>query len=141
MIAAKLKIAVLYDVWEDEAPAPPPEEEKPRTRKRKPGRQKKKEKHDREEIFEALQKLGHEPSYHILDGRTQSLVSLAKSGADLVFNLTESFAGDDTMDMNVAAYLDLVDLPYTGAGPHAHMLAQNKAIAKKMFAFHGIKTP
>jgi D-alanine-D-alanine ligase len=141
MIAAKLKIAVLYDVWEDEAPAPPPEEEKPRTRKRKPGRQKKKEKHDREEIFEALQKLGHEPSYHILDGRTQSLLSLAKSGADLVFNLTESFAGDDTMDMNVAAYLDLVDLPYTGAGPHAHMLAQNKAIAKKMFAFHGIKTP
>ena len=30
---------------------------------------KKKEKHDREEIFAALVKLGYEPSYHVLDGR------------------------------------------------------------------------
>jgi D-alanine-D-alanine ligase len=32
-------------------------------------------------------------------------------------------------------------LHYTGAGPHANFLAQDKAIAKKMFAFHGIRTP
>jgi D-alanine-D-alanine ligase len=43
--------------------------------------------------------------------------------------------------MHVAAYMDLVGLPYTGAGPHANFLAQDKAIAKKMFAFHGIRTP
>ncbi|HZR10511.1 MAG TPA: ATP-grasp domain-containing protein, partial [Myxococcales bacterium] len=88
-----------------------------------------------------LTKLGHEPFYHVLDGRTQSLHGLAKCGADLVFNLTESYAGDDTMEMNVAAYLDLIGLPYTGAGPHASFLAQDKATAKKMFAFHGIRTP
>ncbi|MBV9183397.1 MAG: ATP-grasp domain-containing protein, partial [Acidobacteria bacterium] len=50
-------------------------------------------------------------------------------------------AGDDTKEMNVAAYLDLIQLPYTGAGPHAHFLAQDKATAKKMFHFHGIRTP
>jgi D-alanine-D-alanine ligase len=66
---------------------------------------------------------------------------LAKCGADLVFNLTESYAGDDTKEMNVAAYMDLIGLPYTGGGPHAHFLAQDKATAKKMFAFHGIRTP
>jgi D-alanine-D-alanine ligase len=55
--------------------------------------------------------------------------------------LTESFAGDDTKEMNVTAYLDLLGLPYTGAGPHAHFLAQDKGTAKKMFAFHGIRTP
>jgi D-alanine-D-alanine ligase len=43
--------------------------------------------------------------------------------------------------MNVAAYMDLIGLPYTGAGPHAHFLAQDKATAKKMFHFHEIRTP
>jgi D-alanine-D-alanine ligase len=66
---------------------------------------------------------------------------LGKCGADLIFNLTESYAGDDTKEMNVAAYMDLLGLPYTGAGPHAHFLAQDKATAKKMFAFHEIRTP
>ena len=45
------------------------------------------------------------------------------------------------MDMNLAAYLDLLGKPYTGAGPHALYLAQDKALAKKIFAFHGIRTP
>src|SRR5499427_8843041 len=128
----QLKVAVLYEVWGEE----PPESEKAAESGRK-----RKEKEDREEIFDALTKLGHEPSYYVLDGRPQSLHGLAKCGADLVFNLTESYAGDDTKEMNVAAYMDLIGLAYTGAGPHAHFLAQDKATAKKMFAFHGIRTP
>jgi D-alanine-D-alanine ligase len=129
----KLKIAVLYDQWGEEET---PESEKTA----QPGRRRK-EKEDREEIFDALTKLGHEASYYVLDGRPQSLHGLAKCGADLVFNLTESYAGDDTKEMNVAAYMDLIGLPYTGAGPHAHFLAQDKATAKKMFHFHQIRTP
>src|SRR5579864_6905172 len=132
-MADKLKVAVLYDQWGEEET---PESEKAA----QPGRRRK-EKEDREEIFDALTKLGHEPSYYVLDGRPQSLHALAKCGADLVFNLTESYAGDDTKEMNVAAYMDLIGLPYTGAGPHAHFLAQDKATAKKMFHFHGIRTP
>jgi D-alanine-D-alanine ligase len=77
----------------------------------------------------------------VLDGGEKSLVALARCDADLMFNLTESFAGDDTKDMNIAAYLDLLACQYTGAGPHALYLAQDKALAKKIFAFHGIKTP
>src|SRR6476620_1128894 len=137
-----MKIAVLYDIWEEEGATPePPPEPKPAARKSKARKKKKREKEDREEIFEALEKLGHEPSYLILDGSPQGLTSLAKCEADLIFNLTESFAGDDTKEMHVAAYLDLLGLRYTGAGPHASFLAQDKAIAKKMFAFHGIRTP
>ena len=133
----KLKIAVLYDLWgEGEEP---PQPEKPARAARK--RRAKREKEDREEIHEALTKLGHEASYYVLDGRTPSLHGLAKCGADLAFNLTESYAGDDTKEMNVAAYLDLIGLAYTGAGPHAHFLAQDKATAKKMFHFHNIRTP
>src|ERR1700691_4459349 len=144
MTSAKLKVAVLYDVWEDEtAAAEVVAEEKTPARKPKPKQKRKPrtEKEDREEIFEALEKLGHEPFYQVLDGRPQCLTALAKCDADLVFNLTESFAGDDTKEMNVAAYMDLLDMPYTGGGPHAHFLAQDKGTAKKMFEFHGIKTP
>jgi len=129
----KMKVAVLYDVWG--------EEETPESEKAAESGRKRKVKEDREEIFEALTKLEHEPSYYVLDGRPQSLHGLAKCGADLVFNLTESYAGDDTKEMNVAAYMDLIGLPYTGAGPHAHFLAQDKATAKKMFHFHDIRTP
>ncbi|HEY3203589.1 MAG TPA: D-alanine--D-alanine ligase [Thermoanaerobaculia bacterium] len=138
MSREKLKIAVLYDLWEEE-PEPPPLPEKPSKTKRP--RKRKKEKHDREEIFEALGKLGHEAVYQVVDGRDQSLIALARAEADLFFNLTESYAGDDTKDMNLAAYLDLLDKPYTGAGPHALYLAQDKALAKKIFAFHKIRTP
>lgn len=136
MSKANYKVAVLYDAWEDEAPEPAPEPaRKPKKKK------KKKEKHDREEIFEALGKLGYEPFYQVLDGNNQSLAAVARAEAELTFNLTESYAGDDTKDMNIAAYLDLLGRAYTGAGPHALYLAQDKALAKKIFAFHGIKTP
>jgi D-alanine-D-alanine ligase len=143
-MSGNLKIAVLYDVFEDAADGdstPPVAAEKKSSRKKKPQTKTKREKEDREEIYEALTKLGHKPFYQVLDGTPQCLESLSKCGADLVFNLTESFAGDDTKEMNIAAYLDLLELHYTGAGPHAHFLAQDKAVAKKMFAFHGIKTP
>jgi D-alanine-D-alanine ligase len=77
----------------------------------------------------------------VLDGKDGSLVALARNGADLIFNLTESYAGDDTRDMNIAAYLELLDRPFTGAGSHALYLAQDKALAKKIFQFHGLPTP
>src|SRR5580693_8161324 len=141
MTGGKLKVTVLYDLWEEEPAEVQEEVPAPRKRKGQKVRKKKPVKHDREEIFEALEKLGHEPSYHVLNGRSQSLLGLAKCNADLIFNLTESYAGDDTKEMQVTAFLDLLDLPYTGAGPHAHILAQDKSIAKKMFAFHDIQSP
>jgi D-alanine-D-alanine ligase len=139
MSLSKLKIAVLYDILEEESS--PPEVEEPKSRRNGKRKRKKKHKEDREEIFEALEKLGHEPFYQVLDGSIQSLSSLSRCGADLVFNLTESFAGDDTMDMNVAAYLDLIGMSYTGAGPRGLFLGQEKSVAKKLFQFQGIRTP
>jgi D-alanine-D-alanine ligase len=137
MSRAKLKIAILYDTWGEDEPEPPAEPQAA-PRRKKP---RKKEKEDREEIHEALQKLGHEPCYHVLDGRLQTLHALGKLDVDLVFNLSESYAGDDTMDMNIAGYMDLVGKRYTGAGPRGLFLAQDKAIAKKIFNFHGVRTP
>src|SRR5256885_7406817 len=126
-MAEKLKIAILYDTWgEEEVEVQPEPKRKPGKRKRR----RRREKHDREEIFEALEKLGHEPSYQVLDGTDKTLSILAKSDADLFFNLTEAYAGDDTKEMHVAAYLDLLGRAYTGAGPQALYLAQDKSLAK-----------
>jgi D-alanine-D-alanine ligase len=128
----KLRVGVLYDATnggEEEAEA------------RGSRRKRRRAKHDHEEIHEALKKTGFEPFYHALDGTPETLHSLASERADLYFNLTESYAGDDTKEMHVAAYLDLLGRRYTGAGPHGLYLAQDKALAKKIFAFHGIRTP
>src|SRR5688572_31471315 len=69
-----------------------------------------------EEVAEALTKLGHEPVMYELDGTQKSLLGLAKADCDLVFNLAESFADDDTADFKIGAFLDLLGRNYTGAG-------------------------
>ncbi len=135
MVAPPLKIGILYDAWfedQEEAPAP--------TGAGRPAG-KRREKSDREEIFDVLEKRGHRPAFHCLDGRARSLKALAGADFELVFNLTESYAGDDTKDINIAAYLDLLGIPYTGSGPSGLHLAQDKAVAKRLFQFHGIRTP
>jgi D-alanine-D-alanine ligase len=129
---AKLRVAVLYDTWDDGGEAEEPEKSRG---KKKP------EKEDRQEIHEALKAAGHSPFYLEIDGTKDALKRLADAECDLVFNLTESWAGDDTKDINLAAYLDLLGLRYTGSGPAGLHLAQNKSLAKKIFAFHGIRTP
>jgi len=132
----KLKIVVLYDrVLVDESDEPAASTEKsPVTRTLD-----KKEVED--EVSDALTKLGHEPVMYELDGTLKSLLGLAKIDCDLVFNLAESFADDDTADFKIAAFLDLLGKKYTGTGANGLMLAQDKAVAKKIFAFHGIHTP
>ena len=129
----KLRVGVLYDAWGDG--------EEDAAQSKPPRRKRRREKPDHEEVYEALKKAGHDAFYHVLDGTTGTLHAIADQRADLYFNLTESYAGDDTKEMNVAAYLELLGRRFTGAGPHGLYLAQDKALAKKIFAFHGIRTP
>ena len=129
---AKLRIGVLYDYWWDEDEDRTGE--KPRPKRKSPDE-------DVQEVYEALKKNGHNPVFLRLDGTPSSLVEIAESETDLIFNLVESFAGNDGYDTNVAAFLELLGRRYTGAGAHGLYLAQDKALAKKIFAFHGIHTP
>jgi len=133
-MAGKLKIVVLYDRWE-------PEEEESSGNGKAPIVRTLDKKEVEEEVVDALTKLGHEPSLHQLDGSLKSLHALARLDCDLIFNLSESFAGNDTADFNIAAYMELIGKRFTGSGSHGLMLAQDKSVAKKIFAFHGIHTP
>jgi D-alanine-D-alanine ligase len=58
-----------------------------------------------------------------------------------VFNLAESFAGNDMADYCIAAYLELLEKRFTGSGSHGLLYAQDKGVAKKILEFHGIHTP
>ena len=145
-----MKISIVYDVWEgtEEYPGAAAdivleegESPKKSAKKKKPRKKEHRPKLDREEVFGALKRLDHEPVYQEINGHDQSLISVARSKADLFFNLTESYAGDDTKDKNLAAFFDLLDMPYTGSGPEGLFLAQDKALAKKVFNFHHISTP
>jgi D-alanine-D-alanine ligase len=133
-MAGKLKIVVLYDRWE-------PEEDSSGTNGKAPLVRTLDKKEVEGEVIDALAKLGHEPTLHVLDGSLKSLHALPKFDCDIVFNLSESFGGNDTADYNIAAYLELFAKPFTGSGSHGLMLAQDKSVAKKIFAFHGIATP
>ena len=134
-----MKIAIVFDNWEgtESYPGENAEEAAPPRR----GRKKRKPLTDREAIAKALIELGHEPYEIPLDGKASSLTKIARENADLFFNLTESYAGDDTMEMNFCAYLDLLGKKYTGAGPDASYLAMEKSVAKKIMRFHEINTP
>jgi D-alanine-D-alanine ligase len=60
---------------------------------------------------------------------------------DIVFNLMEAFAGVTTFDQNVVSYLELLRLPYTGCNPRGLILARDKALSKKLLAYHRIRVP
>jgi D-alanine-D-alanine ligase len=132
---SKLKIVVLYDRVLDDSEDPAlPSDKAPVVRTLD-------KKEVEEEVADALAKLGHEPVLYELDGTQKSLFGIARMDGDLVFNLVESFADDDTADFKIAAFLELLGRKYTGTGTNGLMLAQDKAVAKKIFAFHGIHTP
>lgn len=133
-----MNIAILYDRWEGYEEYPGAAIEAELASEDKP---KKKKKTDIEAIGDALRELGHEPELMPIDGKVQTLQKVAKSKCDLFFNLVESYAGHDTMEMHFAAYLDLVGKKYTGAGPEGSFLAMDKAVAKKIVRFHELYTP
>ena len=87
----KLHVVVLYDRWEESEESGASSDRAPLTRTLD-----KKEVED--EVAETLRKLGHDATLHVLDGSIKSLHALARTECDLVFNLAESFAGNDTAD-------------------------------------------
>ena len=131
-----MKVVILYNTWEGYEEYPGAEAEKRAGKKKK-----KKKKTDIEAISDALRELGHEPSTLAVDGRPQTLTRVRNTQADLFFNLVESYAGDDTMEMHFAAYLDLVGKRYTGAGPQGSFLAMDKSVAKMIIRYHELYTP
>ena len=94
------------------------------------------------QVTRALRRQGHQVSVLGVHSDVKRLVAgLSRRKPDLVFNLVEMFAENMFGDMAMEGFLDLIGLKYTGVGPGESYLTQDKALSKKLLAFHGILYP
>ncbi|PIP15260.1 hypothetical protein COW98_01275 [Candidatus Roizmanbacteria bacterium CG22_combo_CG10-13_8_21_14_all_35_9] len=66
---------------------------------------------------------------------------LRKSNVDLVINLAASVRGNEYLASTVPALLELLEIPYTGAGILGESLSYNKFIIKKLLQQNGVPVP
>lgn len=95
-----------------------------------------------DDVSAAVESLGHDPltlAFH--DDVVGVATRLRDEAPDLVFNLTESFAGKSALDSGMASLLNLLHLRYTGSSHSGLLLAGDKLLAKRILSFHGIRTP
>ena len=94
------------------------------------------------EIVNTLRKSGH-------DVRPLGVQHELKPIADeiqawqphVAFNLLEEFHGETAYDQNVASFLELLRMPYTGCNPRDLVLARGKDRSKQILAYHRIPMP
>jgi D-alanine-D-alanine ligase len=95
-----------------------------------------------EDIKSALNSLGYRTTIFNVDSNFFRLVDyLREEHPDLVFNLVESVENESAQEMNVAGVYELMNIPFTGAGPLALGTALNKPRVKEILSAHGIRTP
>ncbi len=94
------------------------------------------------DVYEALVESGHDVRlFGVFDNIQGLLDQLVKDPPDVVFNAMEAFRGVSALDMTVPAVLDALDIPYTGCAPAGLIVARDKALTKKVLAYHGISVP
>jgi D-alanine-D-alanine ligase len=67
--------------------------------------------------------------------------ALKRFHPDVLFNLLEDFHGIAVNDQNWVSYLELLLIPYTGCNPRGLLLSRDKALSKKVLAYHGVPLP
>jgi D-alanine-D-alanine ligase len=94
------------------------------------------------QVAKALRERGHEVTPIAAQPDIDKLVrQLKEDQSEITFNLCESLAGTDAHAINVASLLELMGKRFTGAGSFGLSLAQDTALAKKIFSFHGLAYP
>lgn len=94
------------------------------------------------DVVSTLRELGHE--VRALGVRSDLRVireAIEEWQPHIAFNLLEEFDGVAIYDQNVVAYLELLRVPYTGCNPRGLMLSRDKALSKKILAYHRIPCP
>jgi D-alanine-D-alanine ligase len=94
------------------------------------------------QVANALIKNGHEVTLlGIHDDLRDMSTRLGDFKPDLVFNATEAFLENSTLDYLVPALLEAEGYRYTGAPPLALLVTRNKSMSKKVLAYHGLNVP
>lgn len=94
------------------------------------------------QVARALRANRHEVVVVKAHGDVPKLVAdIGRTRPDLVFNLLEMFGNDMFLEVPAIGLVELLGVPHTGGGPGELYLCQDKALAKKLLAFHGILYP
>lgn len=124
MLLEKLSVTLLYDVIEDQETSA----------------------YESEPVYQAIERVlgerGHTVKTIAAGPDVRKLVSsIENDDSEIVFNICESLGGVERHAINVASLLELLGKRFTGTGAFGQMLAHDKALAKKIFGFHGLNYP
>ncbi|MBD3240775.1 MAG: ATP-grasp domain-containing protein [Chitinivibrionales bacterium] len=94
------------------------------------------------QVIGALRDLGHDVRIVAATDDVAGLVrELVDNRPDVVCNLTELFRWDRRLDANVAGLLQMLNVPFTGAGASGLMLCRNKGLSKHLLNARKIRVP
>ena len=94
------------------------------------------------EIMAALLERGHDVRMvGVRDDLARLLERLRSFAPDMVFNCAEGYHQDTGLDYLFPALFEADGYRYTGSPPLALLTTRNKAMSKKVLAFHGITVP
>ncbi|HEX4894340.1 MAG TPA: D-alanine--D-alanine ligase [Hyphomicrobiaceae bacterium] len=93
-------------------------------------------------VRDAIEALGHDLiAVGVLDDLASIRGAIDAHKPHVVFNLVEEFNGVGFFDQHVVSYLELRGQAYTGCNPRGLTLARDKAVTKKILAYHGLPVP
>lgn len=93
-------------------------------------------------ILKALQENGYEVTIlGIYNDISPLLEEVKENPPDVIFNSADVFNQQARFDKNMAAVLEMLEIPYTGASPANLMICNDKALSKKILNYHRIKVP
>lgn len=94
------------------------------------------------DVVSTLREMGHQVEVlGLSDDLTPIRQSIVKRSPHIAFNLLEEFHGVVTYDQAIVSYLELMRQPYSGCNPRGLLLSKDKALTKKILAFHRIPSP
>ena len=94
------------------------------------------------QVADALRERGHAVSLlGVRDDLGYLTEALTEIQPDLVFNCAEAFHHNATLEYLVPGVLEAEGYRYTGSPPLSLLVSRNKAMSKKVLAYHGIRTP
>jgi D-alanine-D-alanine ligase len=94
------------------------------------------------DVLNSLQELGHEVVGVGVDDDFAPLRAVRREfNPHLVFNLMMHFHEAGIYDSAVVGWLELHKQPYTGCNPRGLLVANDKALCKKVLSYHRIRAP
>lgn len=94
------------------------------------------------DVLAALGSLGHEVlTVPVEDELKPVRVAIRDFKPHVVFNLLMHFHDAGIYDSAVVSWLELLKQPYTGCNPRGLLVANDKALSKKVLTYHRVRVP